>query len=55
MFLYTGTSLTRAVILLLIKVPLDSAQGAGFLAEQAAASHLELNIKIMANKIIPFP
>lgn len=29
--------------------------GAGPRAAQAAASHLELNINIMANKIIPFP
>lgn len=29
--------------------------GGGALAERAAASHLDLNINIMANKIIPFP
>lgn len=48
--------LTGAVILLLIRAPLDSTLGGGgALAEQTAASHLELNINIMANKIIPFP
>lgn len=29
--------------------------GGGALAERAAGSHLDLNINIMANKIIPFP
>lgn len=29
--------------------------GGEALAERAAASHLDLNINIMANKIIPFP
>lgn len=54
-FVQTEVHVTDAVILLLIRVPLDSTWGAGPLAARAAASHLELNINIMANKIIPFP
>lgn len=54
-FMHTEIHLTGAVILLLVRVPLDITWGAGPRAAQAAASHLELNINIMANKIIPFP
>lgn len=55
LFVHTDIHLTGTVILILIRVPLDSTWGAGPLAAQTAASHLELNINIMANKIIPFP
>lgn len=54
-FMRAEIHLTGAVILHLIRVPLDITWGAGRRAAQAAASHLELNINIMANKIIPFP
>lgn len=53
---HTDRHIAGAVIMLLIRVTVDSTwRGGRALAAHTAASHLELNINIMANKIIPFP